>query len=625
MKKQIVISILRVAVVVLLAVAVSVFLFQLFVSGNNVKKTSRERINDAFDKLSESKVTIAELTENLNEEYISKANSFAEMLKLNPSIKDDSAELERIRKLLGVDELHVTDGNGIIYWGTVPDYFGFDFSTSEQTKPFLTILNDDTLEIAQDPQMNGAEGKLFQYIGVPRRDDKGIVQIGMEPVRLSNTLADTQPDKVLGNIIVGTNGTVYAVKKSDMTIAAYFNSDYIGKPIEDAGLSADLFKAGVLRDTFLNIEGRSYFSCIMDNEEYFVGTLVPLSEIIGEAVLITIVVFILVLLGVSILIMLVNRVITKSVLNGITTITEAIKEIDSGNNDVRVDVRSCSEFCILSDGINSMLSHINENMEHMQSVNSSMESLLGRIGDISHSINSYSGEMEDVSIRLSNGSTTQAGTVEELSATFTQISKEVNDNAEAARNADRIASETREQLLLNVEKIKAMQDSMKQINDVSQKIGNIVKTIDDIAFQTNILALNASVEAARAGEHGKGFAVVADEVRNLANKSAEAVKGTTSLIAETLQAVEHGIVVADETAERLDKMTESVNESAKLIAEIAGATIKQAQSIEMVVVGMNQITEVVQANSGISQSAQETAKKLDNEATKLIDMVNEGI
>ncbi len=197
MKKQIVISILRVAVVVLLAIAVTVLLFQLYVSGNNVKKTSRERINDAFDKLSESKVTIAELTENLNEEYISKANAFAEMLKLNPSIKDDSAELERIRKLLGVDELHVTDGEGVIQWGTVPDYFGFDFKTSEQTKPFLPILDDDTLKIAQEPQINGASGKLFQYVSVPRRDHRGIVQIGMEPVRLSNTLADTQPDKVL--------------------------------------------------------------------------------------------------------------------------------------------------------------------------------------------------------------------------------------------------------------------------------------------------------------------------------------------------------------------------------------------------------------------------------------------
>ena len=625
MKKQIVMKILKVAVIVLLVIAFSVLMFQLYVSGNNAKKTSKVRIDDAFEKLSESKVTIAELTENLNEEYISKANAFAEMLKLNPSIKDNGEELERIKKLLGVDELHVTDGEGVIWWGTVPDYFGFDFSTSEQTKPFLSILEDDTLEIAQEPQENGAAGKLFQYVGVPRRDDKGIVQIGMEPVRLSNTLADTQPDKILCNIKVGTNGTIYAVKKSDMTVTAIYKSEFLGMPAADIGLSADLFVEGTVKNAFISIDGGSYFTYVSDNEEYFVGTLVPMSEIIGEAFLLTIVVFILVLLGISILVWIVNRLIAKNILNGITTITEAIREIDAGNNNVHVDVRSCEEFCILSDGINSMLRHINENMDSMQAVNGSMEALLGRIGDISHSINTYSGEMEDVSIRLSNGSTTQAGTVQELSATFTQISMEVNDNAEAAKNADRIAAETREQLRLNMEKIKAMQESMQQINDVSQKIGNIVRTIDDIAFQTNILALNASVEAARAGEHGKGFAVVADEVRNLANKSAEAVKGTTSLITETLQAVEHGIVVANETAERLDKMTESVEQSSKLIGEIAEATIKQAQSIEMVVAGMNQITEVVQTNSGISLNAQETAKKLDREAAKLIDMVNAGV
>ncbi|MGN0577770.1 MAG: methyl-accepting chemotaxis protein [Ruminiclostridium sp.] len=625
MKKQIVFKIMKVGIIVLLAIAVFVFGFQLFVSRSNAHETSHERINDGFAKLEESKVTVANLTENLNEDYISKANAFAEMLKLNPSLKDDSEELERIRVLLGVDELHVTDANGIIYWGTVPDYFGFDFSTSEQTKPFLAILEDDTLEIAQEPQENGAEGKLFQYVSVPRRDEKGIVQIGMEPVRLSNTLADTQPDKVLGNIKVGTNGTMFAVKKSDMTLAAIFNSDYLGMPASDIGLPAGLFQEGKDNDGSVTIGGASYYACVSDNDEYFVGTLIPTGEVIGEAFLTTLIVVILVCIGIVILIMIVNRLIAKNILDGITSITGAIQEIGAGNNNVRVDVRSCAEFCILSDGINSMLDHINENMERMQTVNGSMEALLGRISDISNSINTYSGEMEDVSVRLSDGSTTQAATAEELSAAFAQISKEVNDNAEAARNADRIAAQTREQLRVNAEKIKAMQDSMRQINVVSQKIGNIVKTIDDIAFQTNILALNASVEAARAGEHGKGFAVVADEVRNLANKSADAVKGTTSLITETLQAVEHGIVVADETARQLDEMTESVNQSAGLIAEIAGATIKQAESIEMAVAGMNQITEVVQANSGISLSAQETAKKLDSEAAKLIDMVNEGV
>ncbi|MCD7731731.1 MAG: hypothetical protein LUI05_09605 [Oscillospiraceae bacterium] len=145
-------SIVISAVFALILMALLVQISQSSFSKSSLTSTAEVRISDAKQSFSDSEAEINELTEGLNEEYLSKARTFSEMISLNPDILNDADTLEEIRVQLGVDELHVTDENGVIQWGTIPEYFGFDFSESEQTIQFLPILTDSSFELAQEAQ-----------------------------------------------------------------------------------------------------------------------------------------------------------------------------------------------------------------------------------------------------------------------------------------------------------------------------------------------------------------------------------------------------------------------------------------------------------------------------------------
>ena len=222
--------------------------------------------------------------------------------------------------------------------------------------------------------------------------------------------------------------------------------------------------------------------------------------------------------------------------------------------------------------------------------------------------------VSDASVALSQGASQQAASVEQLSASIAEIASQTASNAQNAEKANDLTVGTKEKAQLGNEEMQEMLSAMEEINASSANISKIIKVIDEIAFQTNILALNAAVEAARAGQHGKGFAVVAEEVRNLAARSAKAAKETTDMIEGSMAKVETGREIAHKTADALNAIVGDVSSVADIVANIAKASNEQKLALEQINQGVQQVSQVVQANSSTSEEAATASQNLNQQA-----------
>ncbi len=253
----------------------------------------------------------------------------------------------------------------------------------------------------------------------------------------------------------------------------------------------------------------------------------------------------------------------------------------------------------------------------MRQIVDSLNHALSQISVTAERVSSESEHMASGAETLSNGTVRQASAVQELSASIQEISSQVDRTSKDADDARHASGEAAKQLEICGQKMESLSSAMSDISKASNQIGGIIKTIEDISFQTNILALNAAVEAARAGEAGKGFAIVADEVQDLANKSSVSAQDIAELIENSMELVRYGSSLTTDTTNAILTVVSSAQKSTQLVDRIAESAQYQSQSLKQLTQGMEQISEVVQTNASTAQESAQSAKELYQQAEEL--------
>lgn len=474
---------------------------------------------------------------------------------------------------------------------------------------------------------------------------------------------------VIGKITIGKSGYAFVVDKDGYIIAhpdeSYIDNrvNYIELAKTDssyAEVSEVIKKATTGESGFASVklDGMSRYLCYapIDGEQQWSCVIAANPSEHTNSIYLSVLITVIAVTICFILSVFVILTIIKAVIKPVSRCSEQISYLSKGNlhgekldygNKVTAEISELSEstnmiaeyFNAMMDDLNAMLTAFGDgNLTYKASdvyvgdfkslkvsyerIKRSLNEIMGKISSAGVRVSDSSAQVSYAAGSLSQGAVSQAASIEQLSASITDITRKVDVNAAHAGTA---AKNTQASIALVQEGNKYMNSlltAMTLIEENSCEVEKIIRTIEDISFQTNILAINASIEAARAGEAGKGFAVVADEVRNLAGKVAEAANTTRSLIKNAIDAVENGKLIADKTAAALKEIVISTEDTTKLVSDISTACGEQAEALKQITQNVEEISGVVQNNTVTSERCAVSAEELSTQASDLNTLVS---
>ncbi len=573
--------------------------------------------------------------------------------KENPIIKNPDFHrivntLDRLRQnykdILTIGLVSVGENNAYLSDGRK-----IDIVASE--RPIYTAITENRTYVTQ-PYVDTVTNSMCISIATPIHHNNKVVGL------ISADLALDKVSAMLQELSFNETGRLLLLS-ADNTVIAYENTGLIGSNTTDAGLSGEEWEYALQNpgdDVFTyRYQNDNKVGILAELPEYQWKLLVGLSrkEFFRDIVLNIIALSGFLIASLIISSVLLRKVIAKK-LSPITDVNTCLLEMSKGNLQIDIDYNSDDEIGEMAQSlkncIQSLSSYIHDidyvldgfsggdlttNFQlqfegDFQSIQSSIEQfrkkldlLLRDITIAAEQVSMGSGQIASGAQALAQGATEQAASVQELAAAVTQVSEQIHTNEENSKSASERVNQASVALAHCNTQMQDLESVMGQINEQSGKISNIIKTIEDIAFQTNILALNASVEAARAGTYGKGFAVVANEVGNLSTKSSEASKEITQLIEATISTIEKGLSATEQTAKSLLEVMQQAQGAVSLVDEIAVASQQQASAITQIDIGVSQISTVVQSNSATSEQSAAASEELSGQASVLHDLVNQ--